>query len=905
MLPFVITGLVTGGVYGLAAVGLTLTYRTSGVFNFAYGAIGSVSAYAFYVLAVQHDLPWLWAALLAVFVVGPLSGVLFERLARVIAPQNLAVQVTATVGVLLMIGALIVLIFGITQTRRVPVFLAEGGTTIGSAHVQYADIITFGIAVGATTLLYLLMRFTRLGISMRAVVDDPRLVELTGTSATKVRRSAWMIGMIFASASGVLFAPLLPLEPTLITLLVVQAFGAAALGAFRNLPMAFLGGLLVGVLAALSTKWFTTGVLAGLPPAIPFIVLFAVLLVFPKRFLKEDSRAVPLRQPDWTAPRSLQFGIGGLLLLFLILVPSFAGIHLTDWTTALGTVIIFLSLGLLVRTSGQVSLCHVAFAAIGVTAFAHLAGDVGLPWPLALVGAGLVAVPIGALLAIPAIRLTGLYLAIATFGFGIALYYMFYTSSFMFGTTGGGVEVPRPGLFEGDTGFYYLVLAITVAVSAMVVLLTRMRLGRLLRGLGDSPLALTMTGVSSNVTRVIVFCISAFLAAVGGALIGAGQGAVSASSYPPLLSLSYLVLVMIVGGRAPWYAFVAGIALIIPPSYLTGFDTAYWLQLLFGVSAIVYALTPEEARGIPLPVKRGIDRLFGRQRGREETTKPSEIPAVEHGVARRGELEVANVTVRYGGVKALDDVSLRIPEGTITGLIGPNGAGKTTCFNACSGLTRVQDGQVELNGVALRRLGAARRARVGLGRTFQKVELFDTLSVYENVALGYEGSRGGASPIGQTFARKAERREREGAAWSALELCGIDDLAGRRAGALSTGQRRLVELARCLAGPFNILLLDEPSSGLDVNETKAFGDVLERVVADRGVGIFLVEHDMSLVMRICSYIHVLDFGKKVFEGPPESVRSSRIVQETYLGDSALEADLAAAADGPAPSEVQG
>ena len=256
-----------------------------------------------------------------------------------------------------------------------------------------------------------------------------------------------------------------------------------------------------------------------------------------------------------------------------------------------------------------------AFAAIGVTAFSHFTTSLHIPWLPAMLCAGLVAVPIGALLAVPAIRLTGLYLAIATFGFGVTLYYMFYTQSFMFGGNGGGLTIPRPSWFSlgTDTGYYYLVLALVILAAAFVVVLTRSRLGRLLQGMADSSRALTTTGVSVNVTRLIVFCVSAFMAAEAGALIGAGQTVVSANSYPPLLSLTYLVLVVIVGGRTPWYAVVAGLSLVVIPSYITGFNTSYWLQLIFGLSAVAYALTPPEVRGVPLPLRRAIDRLFRRR----------------------------------------------------------------------------------------------------------------------------------------------------------------------------------------------------------------------------------------------------------------------------------------------------
>ena len=181
------------------------------------------------------------------------------------------------------------------------------------------------------------------------------------------------------------------------------------------------------------------------------------------------------------------------------------------------------------------------------------------------------------------------------------------------------------------------------------------------------------------------------------------------------------------------------------------------------------------------------------------------------------------------------------------------------------------------------RLGVPARGRLGLGRTFQRMALCERLTVAENVALGRESGLGGASVLGQLAATRSQRADTRAAAWSAMELCGITELAGTQAGALSTGQRRLVELARCLAGQFDVLILDEPSSGLDHAETEALARILRRTVVERGCGILLVEHDMSLVMNVCEYIYVLDFGKLLFEGDPPGVATSPEVQAAYLG----------------------
>ncbi len=228
-------------------------------------------------------------------------------------------------------------------------------------------------------------------------------------------------------------------------------------------------------------------------------------------------------------------------------------------------------------------------------------------------------------------------------------------------------------------------------------------------------------------------------------------------------------------------------------------------------------------------------------------------------------------------------LSLSAPVGRITGLIGPNGAGKTTLFNVASGLVRPAAGTLRLHGADMAALDPAARARRGLGRTFQQMELFDSLTVRENVSLGREAGQAGRRPWRHLAETSTERRGRGAAAARAMALAGVTGLADRPVAALSTGQRRLVELARCLAGPFDVLLLDEPSSGLDGAETERFGAILTRVVAERAVGILLVEHDMALVMTVCDYVHVLDFGTKIFEGSTADVSASHEVRAAYLG----------------------
>ena len=259
-------------------------------------------------------------------------------------------------------------------------------------------------------------------------------------------------------------------------------------------------------------------------------------------------------------------------------------------------------------------------------------------------------------------------------------------------------------------------------------------------------------------------------------------------------------------------------------------------------------------------------------------------------------LATSEVTVRFGGNTAVDRVTVEAPVGRLTGLIGPNGAGKTTTFNACSGLLTPSAGRVHLFGEDVTRLDAARRARRGLGRTFQRMELFDGMTVAENVALGLEARLIGGSMLHQLLPRRGERARIAEATERAIETCGLDDLAGRRVGGLSTGQRRMVELARAQAGDFRLILLDEPSSGLDPRESEHLATVVRSWVDDHGQGVLLVEHDMAVVMSICDYIYVLDFGCLIFEGTPAEVRASEVVQAAYLGGEEAE-ELVSTAEG--------
>jgi branched-chain amino acid transport system ATP-binding protein len=244
-------------------------------------------------------------------------------------------------------------------------------------------------------------------------------------------------------------------------------------------------------------------------------------------------------------------------------------------------------------------------------------------------------------------------------------------------------------------------------------------------------------------------------------------------------------------------------------------------------------------------------------------------------------LETVGVKVRFGGNVALDDVSITVEPGSVTGLIGPNGAGKTTLFNAITGLQPLSEGRIMLNGADVTKLAPHKRARLGLARTFQRLELFTSLSVRENVLV--------AGEIRNRWGRGTKRLDAWAEADRIIELVGLGAVADREVGEIPTGQARVVELARALMLQPTLLLLDEPASGQTEDETEAFGQLLRTLAAEDGLGICLVEHDMSLVMEVCATIHVLEFGRLIASGTGEEVRNDEAVIEAYLGspESAL------------------
>jgi branched-subunit amino acid ABC-type transport system permease component len=597
LLPFLIGGVVAGSVYGLAAAGLVLSYKTSGIFNFAHGAIGAAGAFLFYELRDVRGLPWPVGMIASVCLAAPLFGLLLSVVAASLAKASTAHRIVATVGLLLAVQGAVQLRYGVIPKTLTSPFPTSTFSVFGT-NVGYDQVLTIIVAASAVAGLTLMFRVTRIGLQMRAVVDSSELLDLSGVSPRRVRAVAWMIGSTFAALTGILLAPTVGLDSVLLTLLVVQAVGAAALGRFRNLTATFVGGLIIGVAQALlrapdirDNIPFVKS-LPGLPESVAFLVLFGVLLLA-RRGVFTD---VAIVRPPWT-PR-LATARSRAALLFasvatVVLLPHVVSDRYPVLIQTAVFVTIFASLHLLVEVSGQVSLCHAAFVAVGAASFTHFTTGAGMPWALGAALAVLVVLPLGAIVAIPSIRLSGLFLALATFGFGIVVEQMAYSRPIMFGALGARYG-HRPAVLglDGDLGYFYLCAGVAMLAILAVLLLRRMRLGRLLGALADSPTALVTHGLSINVTRVLVFCVAAGMAGFAGVLYVGVVGSVSASGASPAAlnsfnSLLWFVMLAISGRSALTAPVVAATALFLAPSYSHSPHLVQYTTIGFGSLAML------------------------------------------------------------------------------------------------------------------------------------------------------------------------------------------------------------------------------------------------------------------------------------------------------------------------------
>ncbi len=517
------------------------------------------------------------------------------------------------------------------------------------------------------------------------------------------------------------------------------------------------------------------------------------------------------------------------------------------------------SLGLVAGRTGMISLCQMSFAGVGawVTGYLNVMNFPGglIVW---MIIGGLCAVPVGIAVGLPALRLRGINLAIVTLGFAAAFDTVLSTITFPGQTS--FTRVAQPLFFKGDYGYFVLAVLVYLIIAVVLEFVTRSRLGASWLAVRHSERAAAALGVSVPRAKLSAFAISAFISGISGGLLAGYLGTLLSDNFNMMSSLALFAVATMAGAQFTQGAIIGGILITLFPELLRRLNLPQDVGAVFFALGAVQALSTGETIG---ETWARLARKLAPKRPPTAMTGAAErlAPASSH--QQGTTLEISGLTVRYGNVIALDNVNLSVPAGTVIGLIGPNGAGKSTMIDAITGFLPRYQGATKLNGRALETMSATNRAVAGVRRTWQTTRIAPELTVGEYVLLA-------AGPISQT------------------ELLAVLDWIGCpspdvQIASVDSGTRRLLDVAGVVAARPPVILLDEPAAGQSYAEAIKLGDRIAEIPKKFGSAVLLIEHDMDLVRRACSSITVLDFGRVIASGPPQTVLALPIVQKAYMG----------------------
>jgi ABC-type branched-subunit amino acid transport system ATPase component/ABC-type branched-subunit amino acid transport system permease subunit len=893
-LNYAFLGLGTGAIYALLGLGLVVIYRGSGVINFAHGGLAMAGAYIAMDLQLNRHQTVAFsiaAAVVGTAVLGLLVQLLVMRPLRSASP---IARVIATLGVLTVISEILLLRYGSTQFI-VPLPLPSSPVELGSDVVVAQQNLTLvGVALAATGALVLLMARTRIGYAVTAAAEQPRAAAALGWSPQLLSALTWLTGGALAGVAGALFPATSTgfMSVPQMSVLIIGALATALLAEFRSYPTVLLGGLALGVAQALATNYVNQ---TGIADAIPFLVIIVVLVV--------RGRGLPVR--GTSLDRLPRVGTGRIVPV-AVAVALLAVVPVRMWAPdgwfgpliiSLCFAIVGLSAVVLTGYAGQLSIAQFGLAGVGAFAAGRLADAQDWPFELALVAGVVTAMAVGLLFGLPALRTRGVNLAVVTFGLGFALHQVVFSNS---DYTGGEFQtrIDSPTFLGADVDpvrhqdNYFVLVAVAFVLAAIAVAnLRRGSVGRRLLAVRTNERAAAAVGVSVFRTKLLAFVLSAGVAGLGGVLFGFSYPTIQYQQLFQSNSSISVLVVSVIGG----IGYVAGPLLgsVLAPggvgelffdtSSAASSDSGSWvryLPLITGVLLIVTLIASQH--GMVDRIVRTGRELAGRLRRHPsgeatppvvESRKDPVLPKV---------LQVRGIVQRFGAFTALDGVDLTVRPGEVIGLLGPNGAGKTTLIDAVTGYARPADGSVVLDGEEITGWAPHRRARAGLTRSFQSLELFDDLTVRENLLAASDDGNASSSVRDLLWPRRAVLSDTVVAAVDELELADVLDL---RPDELSYGRRRLVAIARAVASRPSVLLLDEPAAGLDQHETAELGRLIRRLADQWGIGVLLIEHDVPMVLAHSDRVLVLDFGRTIADGTPQEIAADAGVRRAYLGAS--------------------
>ncbi len=966
MLQFVIAGLVLGGIYAIASAGLVITYTSSGILNFAFGALAFFIARFYYYLHTQESWGIVPAAVVSIGIAAPALGVvLYAVLFRHLRLSSPLIKVVATIGLLVAIPSLATLIFGNQAIQQAPGLAPEPvhvyqflGVPVTLDQIIVYICVLLTVVVGAVVL-----RYTDVGLKVRAMVDSPAMTDLSGTNPTTISVGVWAVSTFFAGLCGVLAAPIIGLDPDNFTLLIAASFAAVVAAKLRSLPIAVAVGLLMGVATSLFQRYlppasnWTTEII----DAVPFMVI-AVVLVYnlvrrgrvgdtegwggalDRAIMPQGESRLGGSTESVVEEASLNFfgkyaGPVVLIAVVAALPLIVQGYWVGLMAEAFAYGVIFLSWTIVTGEGGMLWLCQITFAGVGALTTAQLANNHGWPVLAAVVAGGVVALVMGIIVGFLSIRLGDLYVALVTLTFGLLMENLVFTLP-SFVNQGLGLNLNRPSFATTDLSYTYVCLAAFIIIALFIVNFRRSTTGLALNAARWSEAGARTSGISVVQMKVIAGGLAALIAGIGGGLLALAQTTFQPSEFATFAGLVWLAVLVTIGVRSNAAALMAGLSFVMLPALTQAYLptwTANILPVLFGLGAISAAKYPD---GALAEQSRRLRRLLlhlspgppGNVATRRRTRPAAERarPRRRHAAGRRARLVMAATTdavlqgaaagsavpalvakdicVRFGGLMALSDVSLEIEPGSIAGLVGPNGAGKSTLLAVLSGLLRPNSGQVWLRGEDVTKSSARARATQGLARTFQQPEMFLGLTVREHLVLAHRARVARTRLWRDMFDPRcllppsSDENERVD---GLLEVLRLTKVAKAPVAALPLGVVRLVEVGRALASDPRVLLLDEPLSGLDMKASENLLSVFRAIVERNahGLSVIIVEHDVAAVLALSNTVFVLDFGERIAAGSPEHIRNDPAVRAAYLGDS--EPPQRAAAPRPAPQATPG
>jgi ABC-type branched-subunit amino acid transport system ATPase component/ABC-type branched-subunit amino acid transport system permease subunit len=903
-----VLGVVTGMVYGILGAGLVLVYRSTRIINFAHGDIGYFGATLLGVAVESWGVPYWVAFLMALAVSGAIGAASEVVIIRRLRAAPLVLSVIATLG--------------LGQVIAIFTFIVGRNVSAGLSYPQPSGFPHFSVGALLVTRAYsamllltpfiivaltVFLRRGRLGVAMRASAANPDAARMSGMLAGRLSALAWGISGVVAAYTAVLVLPTRGFSNGELfgKGLLLRALVCMVVARMVSLPLVLVAGVLIGVLEQLLLANYPSG---GLVEMVMFVIIMGALLLQRSQTGRaEDKGSWAAVQAFNPLPRSFR-KVGAIrnlgwitaafgLALLLVIPQLVSNADATTFTLIVAFGVVGLSVALVTGLGGQLSLGQFAIAGVGATA-SYFATNHGAPFVIGLVSAAVAGAGVSLVIGLPAVRIRGLMLAVTTLAFAVTAQAWLFQQPWMLGA---GVSPRRPALghFTFDTGKRYYLVAFALLLVALWLArnVWNSGVGRRLRAVRDNEDAARAFSVPATAVKLQAFVLAGVLAGLGGAVYGHLLAHQASNAYPVDSSISAAAVAVVGGlgvlaGPLLGSLYIIGVPKFIPLDNVGLAATAAgWLFLILrlpgGVGQsfarsrdrIVDALA--RRAGLDPEVERHVTPGGGVQAGGEGLVLPAaaarSVPAGE--VILRAE----GLTKRFGGLVAVNGVSLEVRAGEILGLIGPNGAGKTTFFELLGGFTHPDEGSIFFEGRDITGARPESRARLGLIRSFQDAALFPTMTVHEVVMVALERAfptnflRAVGGLDGRIDRRKAARAD------ELLSALGLSSYRDSKIMSLSTGTRRITELACLVALEPVLLLLDEPTSGIAQRETEALGDVLRDIKTTLDLTMVIIEHDIPLVMGLSDRAVAMESGRVITVGTPAEVQANARVIEAYLG----------------------